>query len=145
MRPAKFLTGFLPAVATVICLASTAPAQQNMTIEPVVSGLEGPWGVAPLPDQSALVTLKAGDLLYVKDGQKTPVTGVPDVANRGQGGLLDVTLARDFSASRTLFLTYAKDQGGGSGRPHHRQQRWYAEAPTPSSTYMPCTRARDPC
>lgn len=43
------------------------------------------------------------------------MAGAPRVAARGQGGLLDVTVARDFATSRTVFLTYSKPQGRGSG------------------------------
>jgi len=34
---------------------------------------------------------------------------------RGQGGLLDVLVPRDFAQSRTLFFSYAKRQGSGAG------------------------------
>ncbi|SDG03235.1 PQQ-dependent sugar dehydrogenase [Sulfitobacter delicatus] len=94
-------------------LATSAAA---LTIEPVAEGLEGPWGVAPLPTGGLLVTEKAGRLIYQKDGARHSVDGLPEVAVVGQGGLLDITLARDFEQSRMLYLTYAKRQeGGGAG------------------------------
>ncbi|SFF09946.1 Glucose/arabinose dehydrogenase, beta-propeller fold [Sulfitobacter brevis] len=114
MRIPKILTGFLPAVAVALCCTAPASGQQNMMIEPMISGLESPWAVAPLTDQSALVTLKGGDLMFVKAGEVTRVSGVPEVVDEGQGGLLDVTLAIDFDTTREVFLTYVKDQGGGS-------------------------------
>jgi len=43
------------------------------------------------------------------------VSGVPKVAASGQGGLLDVTIAQDFSNSREIFLTYSKRQSSGAG------------------------------
>ncbi|WP_299612688.1 PQQ-dependent sugar dehydrogenase [uncultured Tateyamaria sp.] len=87
----------------------------NVTVTPVATGLDAPWGVAELPDGSLLVTQREGQLVRVVDGQARVVRGTPRVAARGQGGLLDVTLARDFATTRTLFLTYSKPQGGGSG------------------------------
>ena len=90
-------------------------AGQKVSVTPVASGLEQPWGVAPMPDGSALVTLRGGHLLLVKDGKKQRVSGVPKVAAKGQGGLLDVTLPRDFAQSRDVFLTYSKPQRGGAG------------------------------
>ena len=86
-----------------------------VTVTPVATGLEAPWGVAELPDGSLLVTQREGTLVRVVDGQSSTVRGTPRVAARGQGGLLDITLARDFASTRTLFLTYSKPQGGGSG------------------------------
>jgi len=87
-----------------------------LTIEPVVEGLNAPWGVAPLPGGGVLVTEKGGALIYQKDGTRRSINGVPEVAVVGQGGLLDITLAQDFEQSRTLYLTYAKQQkSGGTG------------------------------
>ncbi|WP_299547432.1 PQQ-dependent sugar dehydrogenase [uncultured Tateyamaria sp.] len=86
-----------------------------VTVTPVVTGLDEPWGVAELPDGSLLVTERDGRLVHVSSGQARAVDGVPRVAAQGQGGLLDITLARDFATSRTVFLTYSKPQGRGSG------------------------------
>ncbi|MEO9896724.1 MAG: PQQ-dependent sugar dehydrogenase [Paracoccaceae bacterium] len=103
-----------------LCLSGTAGSaldlnQGSVSVTPVVTGLEQPWGVAPLLNGAALVTERDGHLLYVRDGRTKRVAGVPSVAAQGQGGLLDVTLARDFESSRTVFLTFAKEQPNGSG------------------------------
>ena len=42
-----------------------------------------------------------------------PVTGLPAVDARGQGGLLDVSLDPDFTANRRLYWSYAEPRGGG--------------------------------
>ena len=88
---------------------------QNARLETVVSGLDQPWGVAPLPGGGALVTERDGSLLFIDGGGKRQVSGVPAVVAQGQGGLLDVTLPRDFAQSREVFLTFSKRQGRGSG------------------------------
>lgn len=90
-------------------------AQEKWAFQPVVTDLDTPWAVAPLPDGTVLITEKDGRLLLQRDGARRTVAGVPEVETSGQGGLLDITLARDFRQSRMLFLTYAKNQGGGSG------------------------------
>ncbi|WP_244327874.1 PQQ-dependent sugar dehydrogenase [Roseibium sp. RKSG952] len=81
----------------------------------MLGGLDTPWAIGILPDESFLVTERDGELLYVKDGKSQRVSGVPKVAASGQGGLLDVTIARDFSNSREVFLTYSKRQSSGAG------------------------------
>ncbi|MEM9552595.1 MAG: PQQ-dependent sugar dehydrogenase [Pseudomonadota bacterium] len=86
-----------------------------VAVTPMVTGLDAPWGVAILPDSGFLVTERDGDLIHVRDGRAQKVAGVPSVVESGQGGLLDVTLPRDFAQSREVFLTYSKRQGGGSG------------------------------
>jgi glucose/arabinose dehydrogenase len=97
----------------------TAPfallAEDRFIIKPVVSGLSAPWAIAPLPDGGLLITEKSGELIYFDGTTKRDVAGVPAVADRGQGGLLDITLARDFEQTREFFMTYAKRQRGGSG------------------------------
>ena len=102
------------AAITATLWAATATAQ-TLSITPVITGLDEPWGVAITPGGGVLVTERGGDLIYVEDGTKTTVRGTPRVAASGQGGLLDVTLPRDFATTREVFLTYAKRQPGGAG------------------------------
>ncbi len=96
-----------------LCFSATSVAAFEIT--PMITGLNQPWGVAILPEGSFLVTERDGALLHVKDGRARKVRGVPRVAASGQGGLLDVTLPRDFAQTREVFLTYSKPQSGGSG------------------------------
>ncbi len=90
-------------------------SQGPIQIEPMIEGLDAPWAVGVLPDGSFLVTERDGDVLYVSDGKSQKVKGVPKVAARGQGGLLDVTIARDFPQTREVFLTFSKPQSTGAG------------------------------
>ena len=84
----------------------------------VARGLEHPWGLAFLPDGRMLVTERPGRLRLVsKDGQLSqPLTGVPKVLARGQGGLLDVALSPTFAQDRLVYLSFAEpgDAGGGT-------------------------------
>lgn len=90
-------------------------ASGPVTVTAVATGIDAPWGVAALPGGALLVTERDGRLIRAEDGRNTRIVGTPRVAARGQGGLLDITLARDFVTSRTLFLTYSKPQPGGAG------------------------------
>ncbi|WP_147105288.1 PQQ-dependent sugar dehydrogenase [Tateyamaria sp. syn59] len=104
------------ALALTPCAALALDTERGtITVTPVVTGLDAPWGVAELPDGSFLVTERNGQLVLARGGATQQVAGTPRVAAQGQGGLLDITLASDFATSRTLFLTYSKPQGGGSG------------------------------
>ncbi len=87
----------------------------SVRVSPLVEGLDTPWAVGVLPDGSFLVTERDGELLHVADGRAGRVRGVPDVVAKGQGGLLDVTVARDFAQTREVFLTFSKRQKGGPG------------------------------
>ncbi len=94
-----------PAVAT----------ERPLSVGRVATGLEHPWGIAVLPDGSYLVTERPGRLRRITrdGGVSDPIEGVPAVAARGQGGLLDVALGESFAEDRTIYLTYAKPMGGG--------------------------------
>lgn len=106
-----FLGGLGPALADELS-GTTA----RLKIERIASGLDEPWGLANLPDGRFLVTLRGGELRFFQpDGTYQTVRGLPDILVEGQGGLLDVVAARDFSFSRTIFLSYAKQMGASSG------------------------------
>ena len=87
----------------------------RVVVEPVVGDLDEPWAVGFFPDGGLLITERAGLLIHFKDGVRQNISGVPQVAAKGQGGLLDVVVARDFAQTRTVFLTFAKPRGAGAG------------------------------
>lgn len=95
-----------PALADVPKQFTTGKA--NVQVDTIASGLDNPWSVEVLPDGGYLVTELGGTLRVIRDGKASePVTGVPDVALQGQGGLLDVALDPKFETNRTLFLSMA--------------------------------------
>lgn len=110
---------FLKALSVAVLITTSAPLfaqdQAPITVSPMITDLDAPWGLALLPSGGALVTQRDGVLLHWENGQTREVSGVPKVVANGQGGLLDITLARDFAQTRALFLTYAKPMAGGAG------------------------------
>ena len=93
------------------------PIEGKVGAETVAEGLEHPWALAFLPDGRMLVTERPGRLRLVeKDGRLSkPLAGVPEVAAKGQGGLLDVALDPGFEESRLVYLSYAEPGEGGAG------------------------------
>jgi len=108
--------------------------EHSFRIVQLVAGLEHPWSLAFLPDGRILVTERPGRLRIVKAGavdaksitelphgtqedllEPLPVTGVPAVVARGQGGLLDVALHPDFAENSLVYLSYAGAGKGGIG------------------------------
>lgn len=96
-----------PGVRTQVALAHSV----------VASGLEHPWGLALLPDNRWLVTERPGRLRIVTaEGQVgEPIAGLPAVAARGQGGLLDVVVGPTFAQDRLIYWSYAQPREGGNG------------------------------
>lgn len=123
MRRHAYAIG-LAAISAFMAFDPSAQAQQrfpssagDLSVETVASGLENPWGLAFLPDGRMLVTERPGRLRLVgADGKlSAPIAGVPNVAARGQGGLLDVVLDPGFAQNRTIYLSFAEPRAGGSG------------------------------
>lgn len=83
----------------------------------VTSGLVHPWGLALLPDGQWLVTERPGRMRVVSaQGQiGAPIAGLPPVAARGQGGLLDVIVGPTFAQDRLIYWSYAEPRDGGNG------------------------------
>lgn len=102
-------------------LAAPAMAERSelgeLQLTEVVGGLEHPWSLAFLPDgQGSLITERPGRLRWL-DAQgrlQAPLTGVPQVYARGQGGLLDVALSPDFVRDRLVYLSYAEADESGN-------------------------------
>ena len=91
-------------------------AHASADIETLARDLEHPWAMAFVTDSEVLVTERPGRLLYLDlaSGTRTPVTGVPTVDARGQGGLLDIELHPDFADNRLVYLTWAGQCEGGN-------------------------------
>ncbi|MCM5571388.1 PQQ-dependent sugar dehydrogenase [Burkholderiaceae bacterium FT117] len=109
--PALLTAAAIPSVAR-SQVASAAPIRPAK----IAAGLEHPWSLAFLPDATMLVTERPGRLRRVfPDGRLSdPLKGVPEVAARGQGGLLDVVLGPGFAADRSVFLSFSQPTKDGA-------------------------------
>ncbi|MQY12156.1 hypothetical protein SRB5_22860 [Streptomyces sp. RB5] len=77
----------------------------------VATGLDSPWGLAPLPGGDLLVSSRdTGKILRVsaKDGRKSEVGEVPGVAPDNEGGLLGLALGPD-DGMLYAYFTSASD------------------------------------
>ncbi|MBD1556948.1 PQQ-dependent sugar dehydrogenase [Vibrio sp. S9_S30] len=112
---------------TTLTLMSPALAEQATYKLSKIAELNGvPWGFTFIEHDLAFVTTRKGlgYLLNVKTGDLSPVSGIPDVYARGQGGLMDVAVSPESDAldnpastnknGRLLYFTYSKPVKGGS-------------------------------
>jgi glucose/arabinose dehydrogenase len=83
-------------------------------VRTLLTGFEEPWGMDFLPDGRLLITEKGGALKLVSADLRRVATiaGVPQSADAGQGGLLDVLVHPDFADNGRIFLSYAVEQDG---------------------------------
>lgn len=108
-------TGYKPAFAgqTRIAGVKTQTAYES-TI--VTRDLQRPWGITALPDGRFLVTQKEGTMIIVsKDGKLSePLSGIPEVNDAGQGGLLGVTIDPQFSSNKMIYWTFSEKTSEGN-------------------------------
>ncbi|CAN5267103.1 PQQ-dependent sugar dehydrogenase [soil metagenome] len=86
-------------------------------VETLAAGLNHPWSLAFLPDGSKLVSERAGALRILgRDGKLSPpVTGLPAVYVKANGGLLDVALDPNYARNGLVYWSYAEPREGGNG------------------------------
>ncbi|MEQ8354402.1 MAG: PQQ-dependent sugar dehydrogenase [Kiloniellaceae bacterium] len=91
--------------------------QADFRLVTLAEGLNHPWGLAFLPDGAILITERPGRLRLFRDGelQAGAIGGTPEVAARGQGGLLDVALHPDFADNGYVYFSYAGAANGKAG------------------------------
>ncbi|WP_053992267.1 PQQ-dependent sugar dehydrogenase [Mangrovimonas sp. TPBH4] len=97
------------------CGQNKTQVNDNHSYELVVKDLDIPWGFVFLPDNSILITEKKGALIHFKNGTKINIKGVPEVYNRGQGGLLDIQLHPNYQENDWIYLSYASSEGDDQG------------------------------
>jgi len=75
-------------------------------LETIATGLPVPWGLAFLPDGTALVTLRdQGEVLHLVTGSPPVSVGhVPGVQPDGEAGLLGIAVSPAFESDRAVFV-----------------------------------------
>lgn len=92
--------------------ASTAEA---VTDRVVVSNLDKPWAVVDGPDGNIWITEKPGSIKIFNSSfvlQKT-LTGFPDLAPFGEGGVLDLAFHPKFKTNGWIYIAYTVSESGG--------------------------------
>ncbi|MFF4503940.1 PQQ-dependent sugar dehydrogenase [Streptomyces sp. NPDC001401] len=87
------------------------PAKGSVKVLRTVStGLNTPWGLAPLPDGSALLVASRdqGTITKVdaKTGRKTELGKVSGVSPAGEGGLLGIALSPDYASDHMIYAYF---------------------------------------
>jgi glucose/arabinose dehydrogenase len=105
------------AAFTASCVFSAHTFATQIKVEELASGLKHPWGMAFLPSGDALITERAGGVrLMSKNGQLSPaISGVPEAAVVGQGGLLGIAVDPDFNSNRHVYICMSVEGEGGRG------------------------------
>ena len=105
----RYTIGFTDAALGPADLMRRIRTDINAAVPTDMARFEAPDGEEPGPAE----VQKLAPISASATGQ--PISGVPDVDSRGQGGLLDVALSPNFVTDRTLFWSFTEPRQGGNG------------------------------
>ncbi|TLU67108.1 PQQ-dependent sugar dehydrogenase [Thalassotalea litorea] len=82
----------------------------------LTDGIDIPWGMTQLPNGDLLVTEREGEIKVIRDGKllEETISGLPDIHDHGQGGLLDIAVDPDYANNGWIYFTYSTEEGEGS-------------------------------
>jgi len=85
-------------------------------VETIAEKLGRPWAVVVLPGNKLIITDKSGFMQLLDANGKVlkKITGLPEVDDNGQGGLLDVTPDPDFEKNKTIYWSFSEKYGAGN-------------------------------
>jgi glucose/arabinose dehydrogenase len=93
-----------PSSSSATSTAPPTPARPKV-IGTIASGLAVPWGVAFLPDGSALVTERdSGRVLQIKGRRVTEVGRIEEARPQGEAGLLGVAVSPTYAQDQRVFF-----------------------------------------
>lgn len=91
--------------------------QDTSQITVIAENLDTPWAITFLPDQSILVTERAGRVRIIDSTgnfRPTPIVELTQVKEIGEGGLLGITTHPDFSKNHYVYLYYTYAGNGNN-------------------------------
>lgn len=103
-----------PMLSNAAVLLEGRSAGQAFVVEQIAADLGVPWGLSFIDNHWLIVTDRNGRAwrINVNSGERQALSGLPEVAAQGQGGLLDVAASPDFAQQPWLYFTYSKAHNG---------------------------------
>jgi len=88
---------------------------QTFKLEQIADDLGIPWGIAFLNENEIMFTERQGAIKIIElDSLRiTSLQGLPDIAVKGQGGMLDVATGPDYADQGWIYFTYTKHSASG--------------------------------
>ncbi|TVQ99355.1 MAG: PQQ-dependent sugar dehydrogenase [Desulfovibrionales bacterium] len=106
---------------TLFALPACGHAETDYQVTTLAEGLNTPWAMAFLPSDGRILVTERGGALRIIDpgsGEIGELTGVPAVAARGQGGLLDIAVHPSYPKEGWVYLTWAGEDDQGHTATH---------------------------
>lgn len=103
---AATLTSINDSVA-VAPIVDAADMTGSVKMDVWIDNIDEPWGITFTAPGTAIITQKSGGLFLYKDATLTPISNVPEVNDRRQGGLMDVTLDPNWPNEDWIYLSFS--------------------------------------
>jgi glucose/arabinose dehydrogenase len=83
---------------------------QTFKLEQIANGLGIPWGMAFLNENEIIFTERQGSvkIIELNSLRITTLHGLPKIAVKGQGGMLDVATGPNYASHGWIYFTYSK-------------------------------------
>jgi glucose/arabinose dehydrogenase len=91
-------------------LLTNSSADTDYQVSVISNKLNIPWAMAFINQKQLLITEREGSLKLLDrfSGHIQKISGLPEVYNKGQGGLLDVALPPHYNKDDWVYFTYSK-------------------------------------
>ena len=108
-----YFAAFNAAIAEKLVIGSS---KSSIKIEKIAV-FDEPWALTFINEDELVVSTKKGNLWLVqKNGKKSLIEGIPEIAYGGQGGLGDILPHPKFSQNNLLYLSFVTSKNNGRTR-----------------------------
>jgi len=109
VKVSKFL---LISISLIASFGIKSDTNSSYEYKVIAEGLDRPWSLAVIDDDNIIFTELSGSLRQIKNGKLLdPISGVPKVLFKGQGGLSGVLLDTNFKKNKRLYIAFsARDE-----------------------------------
>lgn len=90
---------------------TSTPAAPQLVATVLVDGLDHPWDIDFLPDDSLIFSERSGQLSLLKDGERTIITAPSDVRATGEGGMMGLAVDPDYAKNSFIYTCYNTEGG----------------------------------
>lgn len=97
--------------APIVSTSRPPAGAPELSVTVLNRGLDHPWDIAFLPDQTLLFTERSGTISKLVEGAKVQLEQPDDVQANGEGGMLGLAVDPDFTKNKFLYACFNSDEG----------------------------------
>ena len=91
----------------------------SFSLDTIAQGFTIPYGIAIVDENEFFITDRVGKMFYLKDGELTEISGLPEVVTFGtpgirailHGGLMDISMHPNYDTNSWIYISYLTPEG----------------------------------